>query len=116
MNWLEMSEEEVLAIAEPIMDNLMQASTDIDYERHVRDFSDNMKGIVTEENFEQQCKSYQKVLGFFGDRELMGIIRKTTDVRIFWKQWYTISNNEYLAFLHLMVRDGDIKVVNVSVS
>jgi len=116
MNWLEMSESEILAIAEPIMDNLMQASTDIDYEKHVRDFSDNMKGIVTKENFEQQCKSYQKVLGYFAERELMGLIRKTTDVRIFWKQRYTISGNEYLAFLHLMVQDGDIKVVNVSVS
>lgn len=28
MNWLEMSESEILAIANPIMDNLMQASTD----------------------------------------------------------------------------------------
>jgi hypothetical protein len=29
MNWLEMSESEILAIANPIMDNLMQASTGI---------------------------------------------------------------------------------------
>jgi hypothetical protein len=41
MNWLKMSESEILAIASPIMDNLMQASTDIDHERHVRDFTES---------------------------------------------------------------------------
>lgn len=44
MNWLEMSESEILAIADPIMDNLMQASTDVDHARHVKDFTDHYKG------------------------------------------------------------------------
>ncbi|WP_154662499.1 hypothetical protein [Solimonas flava] len=30
------SDADILAVADPIMDNLMQASTAIDYERHVR--------------------------------------------------------------------------------
>ena len=42
-----MSEDEILRIANPIMDNLMDASTAIDHERHIRDFSDRMKAIVT---------------------------------------------------------------------
>ena len=58
MNWLEMSDDEIMAIATPIMDNLMQASTNIDHERHIRDFSDNMKAIVTRENLERQCREY----------------------------------------------------------
>jgi hypothetical protein len=44
MNWLEMSESEILAIANTIMDNLMQASTEIDHERHVKDFTDQLTG------------------------------------------------------------------------
>ena len=116
MNWLEMSEDEILNIANPIMDNLMQASTDIDHERHVRDFSERLKKIVTKENLEQQCNSYQKELGYFSDRELMGVVRRDADVRIFWKQWYTKSKNEYLAFIHLIENNGKIEVVNVSVS
>ena len=111
-----MSEDEILNIANPIMDNLMQASTDIDHERHVRDFSERLKKIVTKENLEQQCNLYQKELGYFSDRELMGVVRKDTDVRIFWKQWYTKSKNEYLAFIHLIENNGKIEVVNASVS
>jgi len=116
MNWLEMSEDEILNITNPIMDNLMQASTDINHERHVRDFSERLKKIVTKENLAQQCYEYQNELGCFSERELMGIVRKDTDVRVFWKQWYTKSSNEFLAFIHLKENSGKIEVVNVSVS
>ena len=37
MSFEEMTEQEILDIANPIMDNLMDASTSIDHERHVRD-------------------------------------------------------------------------------
>jgi len=116
MNWLEMTDEEIMTIATPIMDNLMQASTDIDHVRHVLDFSENMKAIVTLENLEEQCRQYQQELGFFGQRELVGIFRKKADVRIFWRQWYTKSDDEFVAFMHLMNRDGKLEVVNVGVS
>ena len=63
MSWLQMTEEEILNIVSPIMDNLMQASTDIDHEKHVKDFSKRMKEIVTKENLEKQCREYQEELG-----------------------------------------------------
>lgn len=116
MDWLEMTEEEILNIVSPIMDNLMQASTDINHERHVKDFSEKLKKIVTEENLKQQCEKYQKEIGYFSNRELIGVVRKDTDVRVFWKQWYTNSRNEFLAFIHIIENKGKFEVVNVSVS
>jgi len=115
MNSLGMTDAEIMAIAEPIMDNLMQASTEIDHERHVRDFSDRLKNIVTKENLQQQCKEYQADLGFFSKRELVGIYRRSTDVRVFWRQWYTKCGDEFIAFIHLKELDGRIQVVNVLV-
>ena len=38
-----LSDSEILAAVEPIMDNLMQGSTEIDHARHTRDFTDRMK-------------------------------------------------------------------------
>ncbi|WP_027158165.1 hypothetical protein [Methylobacter luteus] len=116
MNWLKMSESEILAIANPIMDNLMQASTDIDHERHIRDFTDQLKAIVTKENLEAQCKEYQAKLGFFAEREFVAVFRKETDAAIFWKQKYTKSNGEHIAFLRLINVNGNILVQNVSVT
>ncbi len=116
MNWLEMTDKEIMKIANPIMDNLMQASTDIDHGRHVRDFSEHLKEVVTEENLKQQCAKYQKDLGYFSSRELVGIFRKETDVRVFWRQRYTKSKNEFVAFIHLVEKSGKVEVINVSVS
>ena len=116
MNWLKMSDAEIMKIVDPIMDNLMEASTEINHKKHVRDFSQNMKNIVTKENLEKQCRQYQKDLGQFGKRELMGIFKKSSDVRVFWKQWYTQSDDEFLAFVHIMENNGKIEVVNASVS
>jgi hypothetical protein len=116
MNWLEMSEAEILAIANPIMDNLMQASTGIDHARHVKDFTDHLKAIVTKENLESQCKEYQAKLGYFAEREFVAVFRKETDAAIFWKQKYTKSNGEHIAFLRLISSNGKILVQNVSVT
>jgi hypothetical protein len=49
MDLMHESDEEILKVAGPIMDNLMAASTDIDHERHVRDFTERLKSLVTKE-------------------------------------------------------------------
>lgn len=56
MNRLPMTNETILAVASPIIDKLMLASTDIDQEKHFRDFSEKLKAIVTNENIEAQGK------------------------------------------------------------
>jgi KaiC/GvpD/RAD55 family RecA-like ATPase len=45
MDFEKMSESEILRIANPMMDNLMEAYTEIDHGRHVRDITDRMKNI-----------------------------------------------------------------------
>ena len=116
MNWLEMTESEILAIANPIMDNLMQASTDIDHKRHVKDFTDQLKAIVTKANLEAQCKEYQATLGYFVERKFVGVFKKETDAAIFWRQKYTNSSGEHIAFLRIIDVEGKILVQNVSVT
>ena len=55
-----MTDDEILNIVEPIMDNLMNASTEINHKKHIRDFSDRLKGIVTKEHLKFVCEKYQK--------------------------------------------------------
>jgi len=116
MNWLKLSDGEIMELVTPIMDNLMDGSTEIDHAKHVQDFSDNMKSIVTKDELKKQCKSYQETLGFFTKRELVGIFKKKGDVRVFWKQWYSKSDDEFLAFVHIVQRKRKLEVVNASVS
>lgn len=63
MDFEEMSEREIIDIANPIMDNLMDASTRMDHETHIKDFTDRMKKIVTKEYLQRVCEQYQRERG-----------------------------------------------------
>ena len=49
MNISEMSHKKILEIVEPIMENLMEGSTERNHEKHTRDFTNRLKKIVTKE-------------------------------------------------------------------
>lgn len=106
MNFEELSEKEILDIANPIMDNLMQASTDIDHERHVRDFTDRAKGIVTKEHLDKVCKRYQKEKGQWLHREAVAVLRRPDSAAIIWKQFCSKARGEYVAEIVLVHKDG----------
>ena len=84
-----MSDEEILHIANPIMDNLMDASTAIDHARHIRDFSDRMKTLVTKEYLQKVCEKYQREKGYFSRREPVAVFKRPGAAAIIWKQWFT---------------------------
>lgn len=105
------SDDEILAIAEPIMDNLMAASTNIDHARHVRDFTDRLKTIVTKDYLEKVCRQYQREKGFFGSRTLVAIFRRPHSIVIVWKQHFTKSPGDYVAEM-LLVQQGSRYLVD----
>ena len=94
-----MSDEQVLAIANPIMDNLMEVSTAIDHERHARDFTDRLKNIVTPEHLRRVCEKYQSEEGNFSRREPIAVLKlkRPGAAAIIWKQWFTRAQGEYVA-------------------
>jgi len=106
MNFEEMSEKEILEIANPIMDNLMQASTEIDHERHVRDFTDRLKEIVTEEHLEKVCKRYQSELGAWLHRDILAVFRRPDSAIVVWKQYCSKAKGEYKAEIILVFKDN----------
>ena len=93
MTLADKSDMEILAIADPIMDNLMEGSTEINHEKHTRDFTDRMRRIVTKEYLEAVCRQYQAERGYFAGRESVAIV---------WKQWFTKKAGEYVAELVLV--------------
>lgn len=106
MNFENMSEHEILDIANPIMDNLMDASTTIDHERHVRDFTDRMKNIVTEDYLRKVCEKYQAEKGFFAERRPVAVFKRPTSAAIIWKQSFTRARGEFVAEMVLIHQNG----------
>lgn len=100
------SDAAILAVVDPIMDNLMEASTASDYARHVRDFTPRLRDRLPQDAFECICKDYQAARGFFGARECMAIFRRPDSVAVIWRQAFTRVAGEYVAEL-VLVQDGD---------
>ncbi|MFI5343849.1 MAG: hypothetical protein ACHQUC_06475 [Chlamydiales bacterium] len=100
------SDNEILAIADPIMDNLMAGSTEINHQKHTRDFTERMKGIVTKEHLENVCNRYQTEWGYFSKREIIAIFRRPSSVAIIWKQHFTKQAGEFVAQMVLVEQDS----------
>lgn len=115
MELAQKSDEEILKIADPIMDNLMQASTDLDHEGHVRDFTDRLKSLVTKDYLEKVCRQYQSEKGYFSHRKLVGIFRRPTSVAIIWTQWFTKQQGEFVAEMVLVEQNSQYLVDHVMV-
>ena len=110
MNFEEMSEQEILNIGNPIMDNLMQASTYIDHERHVQDFTDRAKAIVTKEHLQRVCAIYQAEKGTWLNRKPVAVFRRPDSAAIIWKQFVSKAKGEYVAEIVLVHSYGKFLV------
>jgi len=106
---------EILHIANPIMDNLMDASTAIDHARHIRDFNDRMKTLVTKEYLQKVCEKYQREKGFFSRREPVAVFKRPGAAAVIWKQWFTKAPGEFVAEMLLVEKDGTFLVDHVMV-
>lgn len=106
MNFEKMSEKEIFDIANPIMDSLMEASTQINHSKHVKGFTERMLKIVTRDHFNEVCASYQAEKGFFAKREPVAVFKRPNSAAIVWKQYFTKASGEYVAEMVLVHEDG----------
>lgn len=111
MNLAQKSDAEILAVATPIMDNLMDASTAIDYDRHIRDFTDRLKSVLSRESLQSICEHYQDTKGFFDKREFVAAFRRPDSVAVVWRQWFTKQPGEFVAEM-VLVQSGDKYLVD----
>jgi len=111
MNIENLADEEILEIVNPIMDNLMEASTAIDYKRHIRDFTPRLKNILSADFFKEICKAYQGEKGFFSTRKLAGIYRRPGAVAVIWTQGFTKIEGNFIAEI-LVIQQGDSFLVD----
>lgn len=110
-----MSEQQLWAIADPIMDNLMDASTQLDHARHGRDFTGRLKAIITPDYFQCVCQQYQAEKGYFTTRTPVAVFRRPDSVALVWKQSFTKAPGEFVAEMVLVHWDERYWVDHVMV-
>lgn len=102
------SDEKILEIVEPLMQNMLDGSTQINHAKHVKDFTKRLKVIVTDENLSKMCEDYQEKLGFFDRREPVAIFRRELSVAVTWRLWFTKSTDEFVCEAMFVERDGKL--------
>ena len=113
-----MTEEEILGIVEPMMDNCLEGSNEDDHAKHVRDFTDRLKQIVTPEDFRSQKLrdaqlSYSQAdrpRGLFAGREFVCLIRKKYSIGIVWRQFLSTSDDEFVNHAVFVAIDNKILI------
>jgi len=115
MDLAQKSDEQILAVVAPIMDNLMDASTAIDYERHIRDFTERAKSVLSKGALESICAQYQSTKGFFARREFVAAFRRPESIAVVWRQSFTKAQGEFVAELVLVQQGGKYLVDHVMV-
>ena len=101
-----LSDRDILHAVEPIMDNLMQGSTEIDHARHTRDFTERLKRVVTAQSLQAMCADYQSRIGYFGAREFVALFRRQKSVAVVWKQACSRSTDQFVAEAVFVHEDG----------
>ena len=106
MNISEMRHKKILEIVEPIMENLMEDSTERNHEKHTRDFTNRLKKIVTKEALDRMCRDYQAKWGLFQSREFVALFRRKDSVAIVWKQSCSHTFDEFVAEAVFVEQNG----------
>lgn len=110
MRLLTMTDEEILAEITPIMDNMMQGSTEIDHAKHSRDFTERMRGLVTPFGLATMCNKYQDKWGFFAHREFIALFRRQDSIAVVWKQYCTKTTDEYVSEAVFVEQEGRLLI------
>ena len=111
MEFFDHTDDEIYALAKPIIQSMNDAANRYDYQTFSAHFSIKMLELVSEEKFTRQMKTHIPENGELGKFTLLGCIRRESGVTIAYRQHTTRKRGELLAQLRLDEEDGEIKVI-----
>ena len=94
MHFTKMTQKEILKLINPLMDNCLAGSNEDNHGKHVKDFTERMKGIVTPENLRNQLS--QTPRAYFTRREFSHLFRRKNSIGVVWKQSISTSTDELM--------------------
>tara|TARA_B100001248_G_scaffold251717_1_gene227102 strand:- start:7 stop:357 length:351 start_codon:yes stop_codon:yes gene_type:complete len=115
MDLLNKSDEEILKIAAPLWENLINCSNTQDYFGFTRDFSARMLFGANEIELAKQWSNNEVITNLKQENDFLGCIRRDEHVTVLFKQKSTITNGDYLGRLVLGVEDGEIKIFGATI-
>ncbi len=110
-----MTDEEILAIAHPMWDDLIKYSNKGQYGKFVRHFSYNLLFGLNEVEVGKQFVKSDLTRNLSKERDYLGIIRRGEHVTVLYRQRSTKKEGEWLGRLVLGFEDGEVKIFGASI-
>ena len=115
MNLVNMTDDEILKIANPIWDGLIKYSNKKDYGGFTKHFSKEMLFGANEVEIGKQWASNKMLTSLSQEREFFGCLRRNHHVTVLFKQTSTEVSGEYLGRLVLGIEDDLVKVFGATI-
>jgi len=115
MSLLDKSDEEIIKIAEPIWDNLVNSSNIKDYGGFTKNFSSQMLYGANEVELGKQWANNELISKLSEGCKAFGCLKRGQHVTILFKQTSTKIPGEFLGRLVLGEEDGLVKVFGATI-
>lgn len=104
---------QVMAVAEPILDNLLAGFNQGNYAQYSRDFDDTLREAISEKKFNQVREDIIKKMGTCKDKKYLGFLNQQANTVVLWKAACTGASNDILIKLVLSRRQDKVVVTGL---
>ncbi len=115
MNLLEMTDKEILEIANPMWDDLVESSNKRDYLGFIKHFSKEMLMGATEIEIGKQWTKSKVLSSLSIEREFLGCLRRGDYITILYKQTSIEVPGEFLGRLVLGIEEDEVKIFGATI-
>jgi hypothetical protein len=115
VNIIEKSDEEILAIADPLWRDLVKYSNEGKYGEFARNFSSSLALAMDQVAAGHQFANSELARNLSEEIDPLGIIRRGEHVTVLYRQRSTKKQGEWLGRLVLGYEDGKVRIFGVSI-
>ena len=115
MNLLDKSDDEIIKIANPIWENLIQSSNNKDYGGFTKDFSSQMLYGANEVELGKQWANNKLLTSLSEKQEFLGCIRRDKFITVLYKQRSNTVSGDFLGRLVLGLEGDMVKVFGATI-
>jgi len=115
MNIIEKSDEEILAIANPLWRDLVKHSNEGKYEEFVKNFSSSLALAMNNVVAGHQFANSELARNLSDEVDSLGIIRRGEHVTVLYRQRSTKKQGEWLGRLVLGYENAEVRIFGASI-
>lgn len=115
VNIIEKTDEEILAIADPLWRDLVKYSNEGKYGEFVRNFSNSLALAMNQVAVGHQFANSELARSLSEDFDSLGIIRRGEHVTVLYRQRSTKKEGEWLGRLVLGYENGEVRIFGASI-